>query len=677
MSTTIRLNAVRSALVHHTSPETYTWKDATTVKPSTNNDPYYGKDSLLVRFENLPQGYELRAFERGYYYIHANVSFKPTTSYTSDGEARFCWDQLSENYAYDSQPPKPFHQYGYGDVNAYKILNRSVSSFSGYVTASSTRLGAFDSAIKYGVACGFDDDFHITWNSVSAFGSSDPPYMEIIVDDEDAYLEVTALSPAGGYLNEKKSSRFSWTAKINKTPLDASSLYENCVAVFEWRTAEGAAINSISAPDVYSITVPANTFPSTGVFQARVKFTDGSGHVSYSEWSSFSTTDATPTATALSPINNIVSREPETLFRWSHSISTGSAQSRADIQYSVSGSWVDYATITGSAREAKLSTEQFSAGTVYWRVRTYNDDGIAGAWSEPVSFFVVAAPITPSVSTDGKPIATVSWQTDKQQAFQLTVGDVFNSDTRFGTDKTFRLPVILPDGDYMVRVRVQNDLGLWSEWGEAPLRVRNVPGAEINLGVQVFDCDAELIWSSTDSYERFVVYRNGIPVAVVNDNRYADPMAHGDTTWSVAGILAGSGYYTMSNAVTETLSVSGVAIRDFEGGEWLHLEKTQNQYAEKVFTFQRNVAYRHFAGAALPVAELGEDCERTVSFAAALSDRADVAALLALQGKQIICKTGEELAVGILDKVTRTRGLFFDNFEITLRSIHYEEAAQV
>lgn len=651
-----------------------TFKDYTSPRfslTSTTNN----YSALFVHFHDVPDIYKYKLINSVGLSVYI-ISAIPNSTYVSVA--------ASTSAPFDVKTASPVQLWSVSPGNGYGIASTSqakISDLPGYFGFTRIPSGSYSYTAFLHFLDSYKNGFalstsHDAVDISTAYGAY-PPLAVFEFSDADYHLLADSVSPSGGFVDNTKDFAFSFKTKTNGYIIETKAFENESSFALEWRVDSGSAVKTV-AGTASGVSIPAYTFPSTGTFQARLKIIDALGHESYSAWKTYSTDDAIPTATALSPINSIIGRESAVKFSWSHSISTGTPQSKAEIQYSRDGiTWADYATATGSAQEATLSTEQFYSGIFYWRVRTYNSDNVPGSWSSAVSFYLIAPPQTPIVSANEKPIATVSWQTDDQQAFQLQVVGVFDSDIRFGSDKTFRLPVILPDGDYTVRVRVQNDLGMWSEWGEAPLRVRNVPGEPINLNVQLRGYDAELIWNSADSYERYIVYRNDKAVAVVDSNSYIDPMAHGETTWRVAGLLAGSGYYTMSDTSAASLSVSGVGLRDFEGGEWLHLEKTQNQYAEQVFTFQRSVTYRHFAGASLPVAELGEDCERTVAFTAAITDKVELAALEAMQGKQVICKTGEELLVGILDKVTRTRGIFFDSFEITLRGIHFEEAVEI
>ena len=96
------------------------------------------------------------------------------------------------------------------------------------------------------------------------------------------------------------------------------------------------------------------------------------------------------------------------------------------------------------------------------------------------------------MSTEPRP--EIRWQSDEQQAYQVEIDGVYTSGTRFGTGKTWKAPFYLADGNYTVRVRVQNEYGFWSPWGTAALPVTNVPGGAITLTAEG-GIEAALSWT--------------------------------------------------------------------------------------------------------------------------------------------------------------------------------------
>lgn len=118
--------------------------------------------------------------------------------------------------------------------------------------------------------------------------------------------------------------------------------------------------------------------------------------------------------------------------------------------------WTTLATVTGAARQWTCPAGTLTSSIKYWRVRTYNADGIAGEWSDAAQIVVIAAPTAPSIqikSTGPRP--SISWQTSEQEAYQVELDGVLSGGTHYGTEKTWTSPAYLADGSHTVRVRVQ------------------------------------------------------------------------------------------------------------------------------------------------------------------------------------------------------------------------------
>ena len=71
------------------------------------------------------------------------------------------------------------------------------------------------------------------------------------------------------------------------------------------------------------------------------------------------------------------------------------------------------------------------------------------------------------------------------EAMQRAMGKL-SGGTHYGTEKTWTSPAYLSDGSHTVRVRVQNQYGMWSDWGAAALPVTNTPGAVTDATAEEF-----------------------------------------------------------------------------------------------------------------------------------------------------------------------------------------------
>ena len=67
---------------------------------------------------------------------------------------------------------------------------------------------------------------------------------------------------------------------------------------------------------------------------------------------------------------------------------------------------------------------QFAQGTLMWRVRTKNGDGVWGSYSAAATIIIRRAPVVPViVYTDTKPRPTIRWQSADQQGVRIQIGD--------------------------------------------------------------------------------------------------------------------------------------------------------------------------------------------------------------------------------------------------------------
>lgn len=288
---------------------------------------------------------------------------------------------------------------------------------------------------------------------------------------------VPVNSPTSGIISALEARTFS-------VRLDASApvyaRFQISEASFFWRSGESGEYTELEmTPDgnTASVTIPSGTFPS-GIIQWYATATDTTDRTTETDVYTLTALQAEVEATPIAPINVVESGSGPILFRWSFGSLDGSAQSRAELQYSLDGeTWESLGSVQGTDTSFTAPGGTFPGGTVYWRVRSYNAAGTEGPWSDPATFVAYAAAIVTGVTGNGRPFATISWQSIGQEAYEIEVdgtryGPYFGAEVR---EYTLKEP--LTDGSHTVRVRAQNRLGLWSEWISAEMSVVNVPGS--------------------------------------------------------------------------------------------------------------------------------------------------------------------------------------------------------
>ena len=539
--------------------------------------------------------------------------------------------------------------------------------------------------VKKGIENGFVVAFRgaVSGTSEAVFygeKSTRKPFLTCEYSNDNVGIKADNLSPsAGAFVNRAQKNTFTWDAE------DDTDLTQVCfaevkqtAAVFEWRVKNASTSKTISVSgSTTSCTVPANTFPS-GTLEWRVKVTANSGTTTTSTWQEITTTDVTPTAKPVSPSGIVIDATIANRFSWQHIISTGTPQSKADLQWSADGTtWNTLATVTGGNQYYDVPANKFTSGTKYWRVRTYNTDGKPSEWSDKAEFIAINAPSAPSIVIQSTgPRSRITWQTSEQEAYQLTLSNGYASGTVYGTEKAWRSPVYLADGRYTVRVRVQNKYGMWSEWSAAALPVSHTEGEAITLSAGASH-EAALTWQTAGSYDFYLIERDGVAIGRTVQKQYIDHTSIGSVTYRVRGCYADSDNYGLSNAVTAEILPDTAMICDLESGTWQRLPLSETILRTNRISRAAAISTVHLSGLAYPVAERTEfrDMAVQISCAFTAKNRAAALALEALVGRLVCAKTTQgDMATGYLTALEKNADAIMSRYSFEIQNIHREEA---
>lgn len=484
--------------------------------------------------------------------------------------------------------------------------------------------------------------------------------------------------PAGkrntsGWVDPNEAQVFSWDL-VPDGDYSCTGGWTQASATFYWSDDDGDTWTSVAASGgTQSVTIAAGTLTS-GTILWKVTATDDQGTTATSDVYTITTEDSATTATPVSPVNTVEDGSGVVTLVWTTTNEHNTEPTGADIQVSTDGStWTDLASVSGSATRYDAPEDTFQAGTVYWRVRAYNADSVAGDWSDAVSFLSVNAPPAPVVSATAVPFSTVSWQSEGQQAWRVKV-DGKTYGPYFGEARSFELPDYLENGGHTIQVEVQGSSGKWSKPGTATVQISNVPGAAVMLS-GVFTRDAVLSWTCTDDTADFLVYRDGVRIGHTSAKGFTDRTVLGSHAWQVVNRLPG-GFYTASNLAQGELDVSALCLAMLEGGDWLELDKSANESRALDYSHAQTVVLRQFAGEIYPSAEVSPYRTMSASFDAAWTygEEADARAFEDMIGKTVIYKApGGEALVGILSAWSRQGTVFFRSYAATVNRIHWRE----
>lgn len=563
----------------------------------------------------------------------------------------------------------------------WSTLNEIIQLSADYTPYSEERKTELKSGIKNGFVFAFRGAPSGTSEAIF-YGekSTRKPFLTCEYSNDNVGIKADNFSPSSGaFVNRFQKNTFTWDAE------DDTDLTQVCfaevkqtAAVFEWRVKNASTSKTISVSgSTTSCTVPANTFPS-GTLEWRVKVTANSGTTTTSAWQEITTTDVTPTAKPVSPSGIVIDATIVNRFSWKHIISTGTPQSKADLQWSADGTtWNTLATVTGENQYYDVPANKFTSGTKYWRVRTYNTDGTPSNWSDKAEFIAINAPSAPSIviqSTGPRP--RITWQTSEQEAYQLTLSSGYASGTVYGTEKAWRSPVYLADGRYTIRVRVQNKYGMWSEWSAAALPVSHTEGEAITLSVDAAH-EAALTWQTAGSYDFYLIERDGVAIGRTVQKQYVDHTSIGSVTYRVRGCYDESDNYGVSNSDTVEVLPETNMICDLETGVWLEMRLSETQLRTNRTSFSAGVSTVHLAGLAYPVEERSEQRDRALSVACAWphAQRAAALALEALVGRLVCLKDRYgNMAIGSLPSLESNCDEFMRHYSFTISHTNRKEA---
>lgn len=509
------------------------------------------------------------------------------------------------------------------------------------------------------------------------------PKLTLTIDDSDIvkmYANTWASNFGGKTISKTAGADIELSVPTTQSGLCYAEVYQTGISVI-WRDVGSTSEQEIQMANgaAQQLVIPAGTFSGKSQVQIRPKITSNNGQTSTADaWLTITLQDEKSTAVPISPVNDIIDKNADAVFRWAHVITTGTPQTKAELQISDNGTvWTALATVTGADTYYTVAAGSIETGTHFWRVRTYNGDGVASDWSSAAEFICVGTPDAPVVLVQSStPRPSVSWQTTEQQAYQVEIDGVYASGTRFGTGKTWKAPFYLADGSYTVRVRVQNEYGFWSPWGTAALPVTNVPGGAITLTAEG-GIEAALSWTP-GSFDYYLVYRDGVAIAKVTEPSYTDAASIGGVRYQVRGCYDDSDNYSLSEAVEVTVSTDKVRLYDMERGEWLHFLYDSSAHRSTGLSLSQDIQYVQLSGHTYPVAERSEFKSRALQITCVCADDAERQSLRALLGHLTCCKTPEgNMTIGYPASITENSDDFFSTYSFTIEQIDRKEEINI
>lgn len=492
-------------------------------------------------------------------------------------------------------------------------------------------------------------------------------------------MEIVSAAPDGGYVQNEAAAIFSWRLRRKIAVTAIYSAVTAAGGTFQWRDSAAGTIHSLTIPaGANSITIPAATLPDSDGIQWRLfQLKSAAEDAITSDWYAITTLEALSSAAAISPVDTTADGTKPILFTWSHSIPTGTAPTGFELQKSTDGAtWESFADENAtSATQYSAPAGLFPAGRLFWRVRTRNTEGAEGEWSSAAEITIISAPPTPAITiVRQEPRFEIRWATSGQQSFEIMIDGALYAYV-FSTEGNFRFDDFLPDGEHSAAVRVQNSLGLWSQWGMAALSIQNTPGAGISLLASSLEARALLAWSG-GAYDEYWIYRDGARIGRTTETRFSDDFSGAKNQYSVIGFKAGSGNYTKSNDAEAGTPIRGIYITDVHSRERAFLRFAEMGSRILSIRNRREVSYTHYAGSALPEAEAGESHDKYYEISAAFrpEDAEEAEKFGALLGHLVCVRDMKGARIfGIFDELQIRDNLSYIACAATVRAVRYRE----
>lgn len=394
-----------------------------------------------------------------------------------------------------------------------------------------------------------------------------------------------------------------------------------------WKT-----IVALTDPGVVSVNYDFSSETESPISLLRIRAWDGE------DYSAFDTSDGVftirhnvaPSApTNLSPNGIPIDRTIPQRLSWRHNDpNVGDVQSKADVRWRTQGSpsWNPISVI-GNTQETYIAPNTLPAGKIEWQVRTYDQLGWVGAWSDLAVFTAAEPSNTPVIVEPGEVVnvarPVVSWTSGMQSIYQIVVEDsvgavVWDSGNVISSVKTRTIGADLANGGrYKVKVRIQDGSGLYSSYAEKEILVSYTPPAAPTISTYSDGSGVRLVIENPEPTntqpnvthmslfklvgEEYILFEDRIsPV-------YTDYTTPSNTEVQyIVRVFGDNGTFTNSEVVTaQSPKLRGVWLHDVEDPELTIKQFLYVDRDSKSDSYRREHVYRQYAGRKRPVVEYG------------------------------------------------------------------------
>lgn len=504
---------------------------------------------------------------------------------------------LSYNNFYN-KVSKRQHAWGAGIIKLKRTLRSN--------TLTTIELSDYIEGIEEAVKTGNGVIIKISSANLLYGGQIDSKNTPISIEVECLSLApaVSNLWPNGNNLYKHNSKEFSWLYDGDGS--DQKS-YE-----IEWSSDNGATWNTIKVESAYPKHVYAEEAFPEGKILWRLKVTAEEGLSSAYVQSQFNNLVKRPKVSVEFPDNINIQRERTQIFIWNYE-----GEELEQASYEIGWSSDDGATwntenVTSSEKHHVFEAETFPTGRIRWRIRATNSAGYEGDYSygEFGAIGQSEAPIIESVSQNAIP--TITWTASNQEAFEMKItgrevnyesGMIGGKETR-----SFQPNIMLGDGTYVVKVRILNIYGMFSEWGEtAVVLTTNKPNSEPSITLLGNELYGARLSGSGVSGKGFFVRKEAGKETIIAEYIAGEEVIDCNLqpgkiySYVLRDCLEG---YTDSDEAYYECDFSGVLFHDKEDLQnKIHILLSDEEYVEAENVLTKNTVYKQCIGREFSIKE--------------------------------------------------------------------------
>lgn len=390
--------------------------------------------------------------------------------------------------------------------------------------------------------------------------------------------------------------------------------------------------------------LPANTFTLYKPVYYRVRTrTQNLGYGAFAQ-SQFTLAATPPLAPTLiyPPLDISIPGLNGVPLEWIYNSPYDTFPSQFDIRYKLdNGEWIyghNYSYENHPAYQSFMTKPIITQEKVTWQVMAFGAFGDASPWSELGIFQTIGIPDTPvivQVTNSNRP--TIHFSATNAMSWELEILQndfvIYRSEnTFFSGEFRYQTNQFLDNGNYIVRMRITNEFGINSDWGQLPftidtvapepLKLQLVSNPGFNMRLHFANVSKSLVYI----YRAELNQDNYLRIGKTTDSLFDDFTTRPETRYKYfVRVVNVEDSFADSNIVSGSLNFRQTTIAEYTSPQdMLMLMYAMDGQPQKDESYDFDTKLTNFVGREKPVFQMGEhsSLSQSYSFYCSLDDYA-------------------------------------------------------